>query len=99
MQLSLVQVHLLVASGAEGDQILLRIVSQLAARIDVVNLELGKTPTVLAAPAITLQHPKVELLVSLRLEPPPRPSGPGPPWVEPQGGARPGRMVWAPLRV
>ncbi len=46
----------LVALGAEGDEVLLGIVAQTAARVEVMNLEVGTTPAGLAAPAVSLQH-------------------------------------------
>jgi hypothetical protein len=47
---------LLVTTGAECDEVLLGVVAQPAAWVDVVDLEAGKTPAMLAAPAIPLQH-------------------------------------------
>jgi hypothetical protein len=41
--------------SAKGDQVLLGIISEPASRLDVVNLELAKMPTVLAPPAVPLQ--------------------------------------------
>ncbi len=45
-----------VASHAEGDQVLLGIVAQSAAWMDVMNLEVGRAAAALAAPAVALQH-------------------------------------------
>ncbi len=45
-----------VASGAEGDEVWFRVVSESAPRADVVDLELGCASAVLAAPAVALQH-------------------------------------------
>ena len=47
---------MLVALDAEGDEILLSVVSQSAAWVDVVYLETSKAPTKLAAPSIALQY-------------------------------------------
>ncbi len=41
---------------AEGDQILLGIISKAAALIDVVDLKIGHPAAMLAAPAVALQH-------------------------------------------
>jgi hypothetical protein len=46
----------LVAMDAEGDEIFLGVVSQSAARVDVVYLETSKEPTKLAAPPVAIQH-------------------------------------------
>jgi hypothetical protein len=46
----------LVAGGAEGDEVLLGIVAQSAAGVDVVDLEIRRATAVLAAPAVSLQH-------------------------------------------
>ena len=53
--------HILVTTGAEGDEVLFGIGSQPAAWVDVVDLEAGKTPAGLAAPTIPLQHLLAEL--------------------------------------
>jgi hypothetical protein len=45
-----------VASSAKGDQVLLRIITALAAKIPVVRLQAEPTATTLALPAVTLQH-------------------------------------------
>ncbi len=45
-----------VTSSAEGNQVGLGIVSQSASWVDVVDLEVGRTAAVLAAPAVSLQH-------------------------------------------
>ena len=42
------------AAGAEGDQVLLSVVSEAAPRVDVVDLEIGRAATILAAPAVAL---------------------------------------------
>ena len=47
---------ILVAAGAEGDEVGLGVVSQSASWVDVVDLEVGTPAAVLAAPAVSLQH-------------------------------------------
>ncbi len=54
--------------GAEGDEVLLGVVSELASWVDVVDLEVGTTAAVLAAPAIALQHLLAKVAVGLRVE-------------------------------
>jgi hypothetical protein len=49
-------VDFLVAGDAEGDEVLLGVVSQSASWLNVVDLEVGRAAAVLAAPAIALQH-------------------------------------------
>ena len=66
----------LMTPDAERDEVLLGIVTQSAPGVDVVDLEAGKTPAVLAAPAIPLQHLVAELAVRVRVEAKP---GAGPP--------------------
>ncbi len=63
-----------VAARAEGDQILLGIISKAAALIDVVDLEVGTTSAGLAAPAIPLQHLLAKSTVGLRVEAEPGPA-------------------------
>jgi hypothetical protein len=48
--------HTPVTIRAEGDQVLLGVVSESASWVDVVDLEVDRTAAVLAAPAIALQH-------------------------------------------
>ncbi len=43
-----------VTGGAEGNQVGLGIVAQSTAWVEVMNLEVGRTPAGLAAPAIAL---------------------------------------------
>ncbi len=57
-----------VASHAESDQVLFGIFSQPAPRLDVVNLQVRRPPTALAAPAISLQHLLAQLTIGLRVE-------------------------------
>ena len=44
----------MVAIHAQGEQVLLGIVAQTAAWVEVMNLELGRTAAVLTAPAVPL---------------------------------------------
>ncbi len=48
--------HILVTTGAEGDEIGLGIVTETAPRVDVVHLEVGRAAAGLASPAVALQH-------------------------------------------
>ncbi len=66
---SQMQMHILVALGAESDQILVGIVSEAAPRVDMVNLQFSQSPTVLAAPPIALQHLCTQSLKGFRIEP------------------------------
>ena len=66
---------ILVAGGAEGNQVVLGIVSQPAPGVNVVDLEVCAPPAVLAAPPIALQHLVAELAVRVRVE-----AEAGPPW-------------------
>ncbi len=56
-------------AGAEGNQVGLGIVAQSAPGVDVVDLKIGHPATVLAAPAVSLQHLLVQLTIGLRVEP------------------------------
>ncbi len=62
-----------VASGAEGDEVWLGVVAQPASGVDVVDLEVGRSAAVLAAPAVPLQHLLAQLTIGF--------------WVEPEPGA------------
>ncbi len=63
--------------GAEGDEVLLGIGSQLTPRLDVMNLEVGRAAAGLAAPAIPLQYLLAQLTIGFWVE-----AKPGPPWVQ-----------------
>ena len=67
----------LVAAGAESDQVLLGVISESASWLNVVNLEPGRTPAVLAAPGVSLQHLLAKSTVGIRVE-----AEPAPPWVQ-----------------
>jgi hypothetical protein len=45
-----------VTGGAEGNQVGLGVVSQSASWVDVVDLEISRAATALAAPGVPLQH-------------------------------------------
>jgi hypothetical protein len=47
----------------------LSVVSELAPRVDVVDVEFGRAPATLATPAIPLQDPLAQALVGLWVEP------------------------------
>jgi hypothetical protein len=61
--------HKSVARCAQGDQIVLGVVSELAPRVDVVDVEFAGTPTTLATPAIPLQDLLAQALVGLWVKP------------------------------
>ncbi len=63
--------------GAEGNQVGLGIISQSASWLNVVDLEVGRTTAVLAAPTIPLEHLLAKSTVGLGVEP-----EAGPPWVQ-----------------
>ncbi len=58
----------LVASGADGDEVLLGIVAQSASWMDVVNLEVSRAAAGLAAPGVPLQHLLAQLTIGLWVE-------------------------------
>jgi hypothetical protein len=58
-----------VALDAQNYQILGRVVTQSAPRLNVMNLKIFHSPARLAAPAISLQDFPAELTISLRVEP------------------------------
>ncbi len=60
--------HILVTTGAEGDEVLFGIVAQSPPRLDVVDLEVGTTPAGLAAPAIPLQYLLAKSMVGLGVQ-------------------------------
>ncbi len=70
--ISLCGVDKLVAADAERNQILLGVVSQSAAWVDVVYVEISKEPAALAAPSVPLQDLSAQSSVGFRLEPLPR---------------------------
>ena len=56
-------------AAAEGDEVLFGVVPESASWMDVVNLELGRSAAVLAAPVIALQHLLAQSTVGLWVEP------------------------------
>ena len=58
-----------VATDAEGHQVLLGVVSQSAAWVDVVYVEISKAPAALAAPPVALQHLSAQCSIGRRVEP------------------------------
>jgi hypothetical protein len=44
------------AACTQGDEVFFRIISELASLLDVMNLKFRPTTTVLASPAVALQH-------------------------------------------
>jgi hypothetical protein len=65
-------VDVTVAISAERDQIFICIVTQSASRASVVDLETIRTATVLASPAVALQHFGAEFAIRIRVQPKPR---------------------------
>jgi hypothetical protein len=57
------------AADAESYEILFFVVTLPAARLDMMNLQVGLTPTILATPAITPQDSPAQSLVRLRRQP------------------------------
>ncbi len=66
--------HKSMAACAQGDEIMLSVVSELAPRVDVMNVEFTRTPAALAAPAVPLQYLLAQLFIGLGVKPKPRPS-------------------------
>ncbi len=58
----------LVTTRAEGDEVLLGVVSESASWVDVVDLEVGRSAAGLAAPAIALHHLLAKSTVGLGFE-------------------------------
>jgi hypothetical protein len=61
--------HILVACGTERDQVLLGVISGLAAMLLMMNLKVRGCAAGLASPAIPLQHCSTKLLVRFRIQP------------------------------
>ena len=59
----------MVAPGTKSNQILGRVVTQSAARLDMMDLNTPDAPARLAAPAISLQHLGAELAIGFRVKP------------------------------
>jgi len=62
-------VHRSVACGTEGNQILPRIITGVAAKLFVVDFEVGHRTARLASPTIARKHLNTELIIRLRIEP------------------------------
>ena len=62
-------VSILVAPGTKSYEILIRIIAQLAPRLNVMDLKAFDTPARLATPVVPLQNFTAELAISLRVEP------------------------------
>jgi len=62
-------VNLSMTSRAEDNQILLGIMPKLAAKLFVVNLEIGHCATRLASPAVTTEHLVTQTVVLVGIEP------------------------------
>ena len=58
---------------AKRNEILFRIISQLAARADVVDLKIPRRAAILAAPPIAREHLAGELAIGFGFKPQPRP--------------------------
>ena len=56
------------ALGAKSYEILSRIITQAAPRLNVMDLKALNTPAILAAPAVPLQNFTTELAISRRLK-------------------------------
>ena len=62
-------VHGSVACSTEGNQILARIITGVAAKLSVVDFQVGHRTARLASPTITRQHLNTELFVQCGIEP------------------------------
>ncbi|MGA8874551.1 MAG: hypothetical protein WCC25_17660 [Candidatus Korobacteraceae bacterium] len=56
------------AIDTKSHQILFRVASRMASKLNVVNLQMLHATAHLAAPSVALQHGSVQLAVTLRLE-------------------------------
>ncbi len=65
---SFCRVDKLVAMHAEGDEILLGVVSQLAAWTDMVHVKISNVPAELAAPSVAFEDPLPESSITLWVE-------------------------------
>lgn len=65
--------HMPVTIRAEGDEVLLGVVSESASWMDVVNLKIGHPAAGLAAPAVPLQHLLAQLAIGFWVEAEPGP--------------------------
>lgn len=60
---------------AERNEVLRDIISKRAPRAEVMHLKIGRRPTVLAAPPISLKHLLAQLMIGIQRELNPRPFG------------------------
>jgi len=60
--------RLFVASGAQGDQVLFLVATQLATILEVMYLQLLHATADLAAPAVALQYLPMQFVVAVRIE-------------------------------
>ncbi len=68
------RMEFLMTPDAERDEVLFGIGSQLTPRVDVVNLEIGRSAAALAAPAVPLQHMLAQLTIGLWVKAEPGPA-------------------------
>jgi hypothetical protein len=61
--------HLFVAFSAERDQVLFDIASRLAAKLEVVYLQVLHATADLATPAVAFQHLAMQFAIARRVEP------------------------------
>ncbi len=62
------------ALGTQGDEILLCIIAEQTACLNMVELQFARTPAMLAMPSVALEHPLAQSFVSPLIEPQPRAS-------------------------
>ena len=67
-------VRVLVALDAKSYEILSRVITQAASRLNVMDLKIFHTPARLTTPAVTVQDFPAELAISFRVKPQPWPS-------------------------
>jgi hypothetical protein len=61
--------YLFMASSAEGDQVRFGVITRMAAKFLVVNLQIRSRAARLAAPAVTAQNSLPELMVLFGIKP------------------------------
>jgi hypothetical protein len=60
--------HLFVALSAQGDQILFLITTRVAAKFEVVYLQILHAAANLASPSVAFQHPPMQFTIALAIE-------------------------------
>lgn len=60
-------VSFLVTHNAKSDQILGRVITQAAPRLNVMDLKILRSPAELAMPAVSIEHCTAELTVGFRV--------------------------------